>query len=133
MWADNVGNSKYLHSLYKDVPLLKDVEIKSIDITGGGHRVRFIFDMPRHADFPPPKWGECNVTAVILDFVGVTKLSLDSITNPYRGDIELIKNSEGYLEMSVKGTLNLAIVAGACQVQQVRGYSKWNIPDDHKL
>jgi len=110
--------------LYDEIPLLKNVRIASISIGDEGNRVRVIFDMPSYADFPPCKWEACNVTVVEVEFFSISKLTIGSISNSYRGDISIEKDVEGWLEITIEGTLNLSIVAEVGLIQRISGYQE---------
>jgi len=122
MWYDYLSRTEYLRRLYKEIPLLNDVRIACINISDEGSRVTLIFDIPNYADFPPEKWNGFNVAVIEIDFFGVTRLQLDTISNTYRGDISIEKNSDGLLEINVKGNLTLSIVADSGLIQRISAY-----------
>jgi len=108
--------------LYKEIPSLNDVRIESIAIWDAGNRIKVIFDMPSYADFPPAKWDGCNMAVVELDFTSIAKLQINTISNSYRGDISIERNSEGLLEVSIKGNLTLNFIADSGFIQRISAY-----------
>jgi hypothetical protein len=122
MWYDCLDNAKALHKLYNDIPLLENVRIASITLGDEGRRVKVIFDMPRHADYPPHRWGWNNVTVVELDFFGITELKISTLSDAYRGDIRINKVINGLLEVSIIGSLEVKIIATASLIQNVSSY-----------
>jgi len=122
MWYNFLHKTEYLHKLYNEIPSLNDVRIASITIWDEGNRIKIIFDMPRYADFPPTKWEGCNTAVVEVDFTSIAKLELNTISNTYRGDISINKNSEGLLEINIKGNLTLNAIADSGFIQHINAY-----------
>jgi len=124
MWYKHVGRNQSLYRLYKEIPnSLKNVRIENITIWDEGNRIKFIFDMPRYVDFPSERWhGDYNALAVEIDFTSIAKLQISTISNTYRGDISINKNSEGLLEVNVVGNLTIHFIADTAIIQCFHPY-----------
>ena len=127
MWHDVLSRTEYLRKLYKEIPPLNDVRIARISIGDEGNRVTMLFDIPKYADFPPDKWKGCNAVVIEIDFFVVTELKIDTISNAYRGDISIEKNTDGLLEINANGNLALSIVAEHGLVQNIKAYVQENV------
>jgi len=108
--------------LYDEIPILLNVSITNIYISHSGNRIRIVFVSPKHADHPPEKWKNSNVTSIELSFSAISSLAMESDGNDYHGDINITKNEKGLLEISIKGTLGLTAIAETGNVQRVEGY-----------
>lgn len=124
MWYENLDRNQFIITLYNEVPELKDVRIKNIEIFEGGDRVSLTFDMPFFADKVPEKWKkrECNVVSVQTDFFNVKDIFLKLKGFMYTGDIEIIKEEEDIILVTVTGSSEIQIRAEVGMVQLVEAY-----------
>ena len=124
MWYDYFDNSKSLQTLYNEIPSLEGIEVRigSIIIGDERNRVTICFDMPRYADFPPDRWSGSNTAVVEVDFYGIANLKISTTSNIYRGKIAIEKNTEGLLEIRIRGSINLDMVADSGYIQRISAY-----------
>lgn len=124
MWHEIVEKNTFITNLYTEVPQLVDVRISQIKIHDEGDRVSLIFDMPYFADKPPKKWVTLghNTVIVQLDFFDIREIMIKSNSNKYRGSIELVKDIDGTILITVTGTIGAKIKAAIGMIQSIDGY-----------
>ncbi|MCE5285509.1 MAG: immunity 50 family protein [Pelosinus sp.] len=124
MWHESVEKNMFIKNLYTEVPQLVDVDISEIKIHDEGDRVSLIFDMPYFADKPPKKWASLghNTVIVHLDFFDIREIMIKSNTNKLRGSIDLVKDIDGTVLITVTGKIEAKIKAGVGMIQSIDGY-----------
>lgn len=123
MWYNSLINNKFLISLYKQIPDLKDVRIEKIEIEEEGEKVAIIFDMPRFADNIPLKWlqsGNDTVT-VELNFWNIHNLKMYANNLKWKGSIK-IENNKGGLRFLLEGNVHCEFWAEVGMIQKVTSY-----------
>lgn len=124
MWYENLENSKFIKSLYINVPQIVNVRIAKLEVLDEGNRVSISFDMPCYPDKIPKKWEneDYNTVFISLDFFSIHHISMNSSSSCYIGSLDVQEKEDGLLAISIKGTLNLEVIAESGLVQSVRGY-----------
>ncbi|UTR13952.1 immunity 50 family protein [Salipaludibacillus sp. LMS25] len=124
MWYNFLERSKFISNLYDDVPDLNNVRIAAIKITDEGRRVSIHFNMPKFGDNPPSKWNNSryNTVFVELDFFDIKDLSVSYCKENLRGNINIQKNEESGLKVSISGSVNVTFLADIGMIQSVSGY-----------
>jgi hypothetical protein len=122
VWYECLDNVAAVFNLYNDVPALRKVRIESINIRDSGNRISLVFDMPRHADRPPKRWGCSNVTSVTLEFQFINSISLSSTGRNCVGNIDIVYRN-GLIELNIDGdSIAVTLVSETCFVQSFNGY-----------
>jgi len=111
MWFEHLEDPRPYLNMYKEIPPLVDVRILSITFGEGRHGITITFNTPTYPDFPLDKWEGCDIASMTIDFYGIRDLQISTTGHKYRGDITIEKNAEGLLEVEIKGSLNLRLVA----------------------
>ena len=122
MWHEFLDNTKFLKELYEKIPDLINVQINNVCLNESGNRIKIIIELPRYADYPPKKWSNNNTISIEMDFFGIQSINISSIANSYHGDFKINKLDNGFLEVDIKGTLNLNIIVELGYVQRLEGY-----------
>jgi hypothetical protein len=122
MWHEKLDGTFFLHKLYKEIPLLKNVRIESICFDRSIKHFWLVFDMPTYADCPPNKWGGTNTVSIELVFSNVKNITFTRIDGVCRGDIE-IYTSDSSLMVSISGeSISLKAKASDGQVGRLSAY-----------
>ncbi|AKF31540.1 Imm50 family immunity protein [Bacillus velezensis] len=124
MWYTKIEESRFLNSLYNEVPNLENVRIEGIYIKEEGRKVTLHFDMPFYAENPPKKWANLGYNSIALqvDFFDIHSLEMKTTSDTYRGNIEINNDEEGLLEINVTGEITAKIKADAGFIQSINGY-----------
>lgn len=124
MWLDFLDKNRFLLSLYNEIPDLKKVEILQFRIDCDRNNVELVFVMPRYGDNPPEKWKEknCNLVLVEIDFVAIKNLKLKLNCSNYIGDIDIFVDEKGLVNLSIKGDIDVSLLAELGFIQKVEGY-----------
>ncbi|MDE5778059.1 MAG: immunity 50 family protein [Lachnospiraceae bacterium] len=124
MWLDFLDKNRFLLSLYNEIPDLKKVEILQFRIDCDRNNVELVFVMPRYGDNPPEKWKEknCNLVLVEIDFVAIKNLKFKLNCSNYIGDIDIFVDEKGLVNLSIKGDINVSLLAELGFIQKVEGY-----------
>ncbi|MFB3901800.1 Imm50 family immunity protein [Bacillus amyloliquefaciens] len=124
MWYTKIEESRFLNSLYNEVPNLENVRIEGIYIKEEGRKVTLHFDMPFYAENPPKKWANLGYNSIALqvDFFDIHSLEMKTTADTYRGNIEINNDEEGLLEVNVTGEITAKIKADAGFIQTINGY-----------
>lgn len=124
MWLDFLDKNRFLLSLYNEIPDLKKVEILQFRIDCDRNNVELVFVMPRYGDNPPEKWKEknCNLVLVEIDFVAIKNINFKLNCSNYIGDIYIFVDEKGLVNLSIKGDINVSLLAELGFIQKVEGY-----------
>lgn len=124
MWHKSLEKNIFITNLYTEIPQLVNVRISQINIADEGDRISLIFDMPCFGDKPPKKWvtSGYNTAVVQLDFFEIKEVMIKSNSRTYRGNIEIVKDENDTVLVSVIGSVEAKIKAGIGMIQSVEGY-----------
>ncbi|WEZ61652.1 Imm50 family immunity protein [Bacillus subtilis] len=124
MWYKMIEQSHFLKSLYNQIPKLENIRIEGIYIKEEGRKITLHFDMPFYAENIPKKWAELGYNSVALqvDFFKIYSLEMNTVSDTYRGNIDINKDEKGLLEISVTGEIRAKIKADYGFIQSINGY-----------
>lgn len=124
MWHQYLQENRFISTLYSAVPQLNNVRISALKILDEGRRVTIQFDMPVYTEKPPQKWVDSgyNTVFVEVDLFDIREISLKSMDKNYRGDIEIKKDENGLIAISIHGSIQATIKADVGMIQSVRAY-----------
>ncbi|OLP66085.1 hypothetical protein BACPU_11720 [Bacillus pumilus] len=124
MWYENLEENFFLKSLYNEVPKLENIRIEGIFIKEEGRKATLYFDMPFYAENPPKKWSNLGYNAIALevDFFDIHSLEIKTLSDTYRGSIEINKNEQDLIEINITGEVTARIQADVGLIQSINGY-----------
>ncbi|MCM3138649.1 Imm50 family immunity protein [Bacillus safensis] len=124
MWFEKLEENFFLKSLYKEVPNLENIRIEGIHIKEEGRKVTLHFDMPYYAENPPKKWGQLGYNSISLevDIFDIHSLEIKTSSDTYRGNIEINKNDQDLIEITITGEVTATIKGDVGLIQSVNGY-----------
>lgn len=122
MWCELLERNKFILNLYSCIPQLINVRIVAVRIEE--QKVSIHFNMPNFADKPPTKWKDLgyNTVYVELDFFDIKEITLKTNTGVLKGDINIEKNEDKNLKISISGDVYLELIADVGIIQSVSGY-----------
>lgn len=80
--------------------------------------------MPFYAENPPKKWSNLGYNAIALevDIFDVHSLEIKTLSDTYRGNIEINKNDQDLIEINITGEVTATIKADVGLIQSINGY-----------
>ncbi|MCY8149963.1 Imm50 family immunity protein [Bacillus paralicheniformis] len=124
MWYENLEENYFLKSLYNEIPKLENIRIEGIYIKEKGRKATLHFDMPFYAEKPLKKWANLGYNSIALevDIFNIHSLEMKTLSDTYRGNIEINKDDQGLIEINITGEITAKIKADAGLIQSINGY-----------
>ena len=103
-WLEHAMNPIAMSALYKEVPLLSDVELFDIVLSREGPTMTCSIGLPKFLDIPPEKWRKSGYNAcnVKLQFISFTELRIEGWSSNPIVDLKVNK-LQSSLDVSLVG------------------------------
>lgn len=122
-WIDITSNTGLLLEAFNNnVPSLRNAYIHDIRVNNDGTDTLIRFDLAEYPENPPAGWKAANTLQITLALSAVQSISLEGWASKMIADIDLAKNDDGSIQVSVGPIPRLDAIVGSVSADRISRY-----------